>query len=150
METTLKLIRDSPNYVFESIGIYDRHGDILPSPDFPIGNRYTLVAGNFPLDYTGHYSESGLYHTLHDNISHEEIRVKLIGSQDTCEKHYIDDHGITEHKLCHIDVEKVIAPEPKRSKRGGRILKNKSNRRKSNRRKSNRRKSNRRKSNRRR
>ena len=135
--TTLELTNPSPPYTFKSLGVQNKDpGAFGVSSDFPNGNIYELTEGKFPLsNYKDMFSESGLYHTLN-----EDIKVKITGFDNSCQEGKINKFG-----SCKITVEKETLGG--RKKRG---LKNKSNRRKSTRRKSNRRKSNRRKSNRRR
>ena len=126
-----------PPYMFKSLGVKTRKNTFEESTDFPIGTKYELTAGKFPLtDYNDAFSESGLYHTLDKNIE-----VKIIEFDTSCEEGKLNKHG-----SCKIKVERRFKKEEATT--GGR--KNKSNRRKTNRRKTNRRKSNRRKTNRRR
>jgi hypothetical protein len=125
--TTLELISNSSPWRFKSLGVRNTESnESAVSTDFPKDTEYTLTEGKFPLtDYKDMFSESGLYHTLNNNIE-----VKITGFDNSCQEGQINKYG-----SCKITVEK-------KETAGGR--KNKSNRRKSNRRKSNRRKSNRR------
>jgi len=120
--TTLELKSYSPPYIFESLGVYNPNTHAFEeSNDFPTNTQYKLTAGKFPLtDYKDLFSESGLYHTLDENIE-----VKITRFDISCQEGQINKYG-----SCNITVEKKATT-------GGR--KNKSNRRKSNRRKSNRR-----------
>ena len=133
--TTLKLINDSPPYIFESLG---KRNDMEPGNivdnKFPKDKLYVLRDGKFPLtDYKDMFSKSNLYHRL--DVIDNNIKVKITGFDNSCQEGQINKYG-----SCKITVEKEATT-------GGR--KNKSNRRKTNRRKTNRRKSNRRKTNRR-
>ena len=118
--TTLELITNSSPYIFRSLGVIDGETrGFAASTDFPINTEYVLTDGKFPLtDYKDMFSNSGLYHTLNDNI-----KVKITGFDNSCQKGEINKYG-----SCNIIVEKETLGG--RKKRGS---KNKSNRRKSNR-----------------
>jgi len=132
-------------YIFKSLGIQNLDAgsskDIqyFDGNDFPIGNKYQLMGGTFPLtDYKDLFRKSKKYHHLYiieeDVVKKKDITVKLLGFNcKSCKEE--QNH---EFDPCQIRVEKVIE-KPTVGGRKKSILKNKSNRKKSNRKKSNRR-----------
>ncbi len=99
--TTLEVLNDSSPYRFKSLGILNEGdgADFLDSIDFPIGAEYKLSEGKFPLEsYKDTFSESGLYHTLNENI-----KVKIIEFEDSCLGNQFNESG----NNCRITVEKV-------------------------------------------
>ncbi len=143
---TLELLTFSPPYIFKSLGVEMNTGKFDNTTDFPTNREYLLTAGFFPLrDYTDTYEHSKRYHTLRDNTTKKEIKIKITAFDDHCQIGQIN-----KYNNCRIIVEKVNDQSVEKVNYqfgGGRKkknIKNKTNRKKLNRRKSNRRKSNRR------
>jgi hypothetical protein len=168
----LELINNSSPYKFISLGELNfdksKYGEFVQSADFPIGNKYVLTKGKFPLNYNDDFQNSGSYHTLNNNIN-----VKITTFDEFCtEERFKNPQSFPKNAICRIQVEKVqekpssqlsSQPSSKPSSRPSRQLSSKPSStifkkpfgrksrkivplggRKSNRRKSNRRKSNRR------
>uniref|UniRef100_A0A6C0EJL7 Uncharacterized protein n=1 Tax=viral metagenome TaxID=1070528 RepID=A0A6C0EJL7_9ZZZZ len=103
----LDLINNSSPYKFESLGELNfdksKYGEFVQSTDFPIGTKYVLTKGKFPLNYNDDFKNSGSYHTLNNNI-----KVKITSFDEFCsEERFKNPQSFPKNAICRIQVEKI-------------------------------------------
>jgi hypothetical protein len=102
----LELIDNSSPYKFKSLGELDfdksKFGEYVQSTDFPIGTKYVLTKGKFPLNYNDVFEPTGS-HTLNNNI-----KVKITSFDVFCtEERFKNPQRFPEDAFCRIGVAKV-------------------------------------------